>query len=376
MRGHSRILFQALPTMTFNIIILLLINSCSADNLIETNDKSERTYNNMMVVYPNIGNIFYWLNYNSLELERTTILDIPDSIGCFGICISANKDYIIFAGQLLNKPYRQYIISYDIKSGKISNIFYTGLDSVGAPRITAAYLPHEPGLIYMYSHSAGLYSINFLTKVINIISDEHGQNLGKNFYFSADKKKAAVLKQIGGNNTYSEIELYNTIDGVKNPYFVLNQNNMDSIQVDDLSFSEDNKKVYISIRVPQMRGIANYFGSYNLETGELYKSPFTFPWSINPYYMAYSSKRQEVYLVGEQNKFYIIDTKTKDYKLKDVIDLSGKLPGPSRLVLNPDENMCFVSCSRSNFIIAIDLDKKSILKKIPIEAPYLMLLLY
>ncbi|OGM11804.1 hypothetical protein A2Z22_02470 [Candidatus Woesebacteria bacterium RBG_16_34_12] len=123
-----------------------------------------------------------------------------------------------------------------------------------------------------------------------------------------------------------------------------------------------------------MRGIANYFGSYDLETKELYRSPLIFPWSLNPYYLTYSSKRQEAYLVGAQDKFYIVDTKTKDYKLKATIDLNGKIPGPSRVVLNPDENICFVSCSKSNLVFAIDLDKKRIFKTIPMVAPYLMIL--
>jgi len=155
-------LFQVL------IALAVLLSNCLQDNSVEPKEEN-LTGNNQMIVYPNIGNVFYWVNYKTLELGRTTILNIPDSIGCFGICLSTNKDFLIFAGELLEPPYSQFIISYNIKRDTLHRIFPTGLDSVGAPRITAAYLPNDPGLIYLYSHNVGLYSINFLSQEVNMI---------------------------------------------------------------------------------------------------------------------------------------------------------------------------------------------------------------
>ena len=357
-------------------IFLLQITFVDCDRDKSIDPKEENLIgNNQMVVYPNIGNVFYLINYQTFTVENTIKLDIPDSIGCFGMCLSTNKDFLIFACELLYPPFKQFIISYDIKKNTLHNISPTGLDSVGAPRITAAHLSNDPGLIYLYSHNVGLYSINFLSQEVNLISGEHGQSLSKFFYFTFDKKTSVILKQFGSEPAYSEVEFYNTSSGLKNMQFVLNKNNQDDIYISDLEFSENNKEIFISIRLPKMRHIANYFGSYDLYTKELYKSSLTLPWSINPYYLTYSSKRQEAYLVGEQDKFYIVDTSTQDYQLKAVVDLTGKIPGPSRVVLDPDKNICFVSCSSSNFILVIDLDKMNIKHRIQIDHPYLMILL-
>ena len=124
-----------------------------------------------------------------------------------------------------------------------------------------------------------------------------------------------------------------------------------------------------------MRYIANYFGSYNLETKKLYKSSLLFPWSLNPYYLAYSPKRNECYMVGAYDKFYIIGVDSSNYYLKGTITLTGKVEGPSRILVRPDENVAFVSCFDSNIVFAVDLESRQILKKISIDYPYLLLLL-
>ncbi len=358
----------------FLFTFILVSNNCTGDKLIN-GIVTDQPSNNQMVVYPNSGNTLYLVDYNTFEIVRKITVEIPDSIGIDRMCLSTNKDYFVFCASLNQPPFSNYIISYNIAGDSLHNIFPTGLDSVGAPRMTAAYLPDEPGLIYLYSHNVGLYSINFLTEKVTMISDE--RNMGVEFFHSPDNRWIIVWKYIPGGTQpgHTEIEFYNTISGLNNKHFVLNQNNQDVIQIDDLVVSEDNGETFVSIRLPQMRGIANFFGSYDLKTKKLYISPLTFPWSLNPYYIAYSSKRKEVYMVGRQDKFYIIDVSRKDYKLKTVIDLTGKVPGPSRILIRPDENVAFVSCADSDFVLAIDLDRRRILKKIYLEAPYLMLLL-
>lgn len=359
------------------VIILLQINfvKCIRDKSIEPKEANQ-VGNNQMVVYPNIGNVFYLVNYKTLRLERTIKLDTPDSIGCFGLCLSTNKDFLVFAGEQLEAPFNQFIITYDIKQDTLYNIFPTGLDSVGAPRMTAAHLPSDPGLIYLYSHKVGLYSINFLSQEVTLISSENG--IPKEFHNSPDEKWIVIRKYFPGyNKNYTELEFYKTVEGLIHYDFVLNKSDQDSLDIMDLVFSNGNSKLYVSYLLSQRRAVneAAFFGSYNLNNKEFSLSHVVLPWSWNPYYMAYCEKRKEAYMVGAQDKFYMIDTSSEDYILKSVVDLTGKIPSPSRILIRPDENVAFVSCVYSNFVLAIDLNNKSILKTIPIEAPYLMILL-
>jgi hypothetical protein len=328
-----------------------------------------------MVVYPNRGNVITIADYHTFEIVKTITVNVPDSLSIDRMCLSTNKDYFVFCASLGIPPFQNYIVSYNIAKNSIHDIFPTGLDSVGAPRLASAHIPDEPGLIYLYSHNAGLYSIDFFDKGLSLISGEHNQGLDKEFYFTSDHKSIAVLKSHGSDPAYGEIEYYSALSGLMSPQFCLNENNHDSIYVDDLEFSGDASKIFVSIRLPQMIGMANYFGSYDLATKKLYKSSLTFPWSLNPYYLAYNANRGEVYLVGAQNKFYIIGVDSSEYYLKSVVDLTGKIPSPSKILLAPDENVAFVSCVYSDFVIAVDLENRRILKVITVKAPYLMFLL-
>jgi len=363
--------FQILKLFRIQLgIVLLLVNY--------TCDKSSgpnQTQDDLMAVYPNRGNVITIVDYSTLDFVKQIIVSLPESFYIDRMCLSSDRDYFVFIASLEKPPFSSYIVNYDVNNNAIQNIFPIGLDSVGAPRLTAAYIPEEPSLIYLYSHNVGLYSIDFITRQIDLISNECDQSLGKLFYFSSDKKSLAILEQHGSEPAYSKIVFYNTLSRLQNFQFILNQNNLDSIQIDDLAFSDEGEKIFISIRVPQMRDVANYFGSYDLERRKLYKSSLIFPWSLNPYYLAYSPKRKECYLVGAQDKFYIIGTDSADYYLKAVVNLTGKNPSPSRILVRPDENVAFVSCVYSNFVIAIDLENRKIIKTIPIEAPYLMVLL-
>lgn len=357
----------------FLVTLVMIISNCIRDQTLAPAE--DTTGNSQMIVYPNRGNKLTIVNYKTLEVDRQIIIDIPDTLQIQRMCLSTSKNYLIFCASPEIPPFSNYIISYDIEKDSVCNIFTTGLDSVGAPRLTASYIPDQSSLVYLYSHNVGLYSIDFLTKEVNIISSEYGQSLGKHFYFSLDKKLIAILKKYGSEPAYSEVEFYKTLSVLENSNFVLNQNNRNGIQIDDLTFSENNKKIFISIRLSQMRYVANYFGSYNLESKEYYKSSLTLPWSLNPYYLAYSPKRKEVYTVGHQDKFYILDVSSEDYSLKTIIDLTGKVQGPSRILIRPDENIAFVSCSSTNLVFVIDLANRRVQETIQIERPYLMILL-
>jgi DNA-binding beta-propeller fold protein YncE len=76
--------------------------------------------------------------------------------------------------------------------------------------------------------------------------------------------------------------------------------------------------------------------------------------------------------MGAYDAFYIIDTEVDS--IKGTITITGKVNGPSRILLRPDEEVAFVSCAGSDFIAVIDLNSKTIIKKIEVPVPYLLLI--
>jgi len=350
-------------------LIFIFIN-CSEDKSTNPIDPTKC----QMVVYRNGINKLTIIDYNTYEVVKHINVNIPDTLQFHSMCLSTNKDYFIFCASTGAPPFSNYIISYDIVKNSVYNIFPTGLDSVGAPRMTAAFLPDEPGLIYLYTRHVGLYAIDFLKEEKELISPEKG--MSKDFFHSHDKKWILMNKYIPCGD-YTEIEFYNTSERLYQEEFILNKNDQDSLDVVDLVFSKNKTKLYISYLLSKRRAVydAAFFGCYDLETKEPDSSYVTLPWSDNPYYIAYSSKRQEVYMVGAQDKFYIIDVSSKEYSIEAVIDLTGKIPSPSRIVIRPDEDVAFVSCVYTDLVFVIDLENRRILKSIQIEHPYFMVLL-
>ena len=153
---------------------------------------------------------------------------------------------------------------------------------------------------------------------------------------------------------------------------ILNENDIDSVFLDDAVFSESNNKLFITYMLSRRRSsyITSYFNYYDLQIKEFHKSPITLPWSLNPYNIEYSPKRKEVYTVGASDKLYIIDTGNET--LKDSIILIGKTQSPSEIILRNDENILFISCPNNNSILAIDLNKRKVVKNISLEHPYFL----
>jgi hypothetical protein len=356
------------PILKFLMISTLMFSHCTCDKSTEPGE----TQSNLMIVYPNSGPKITLVDYNSYEIVKEITVDIPDTLQIHRMCLSSNNDYFIFIAMTNQPPFNSYLITYDISNDTIENIFPTGLDSVGAPRLSAAYIPEEPGLIYLYTHSIGLFSIDIFSREVNLISDERGQSLGKYFYFTQDKKTIGILELHHG---YSEVEFYHASSRLTNVNFTLNKNNQDSIEIDDLRLSADDQTMFISIRLPEMRYIANYFGSYDLQTKKLYKSSLTFPWSLNPYILAFSPKRDECYMSGASDSLYIIGTDSSDYYIKDIIIIPGKVSGESKILIKPDENILFVSDGFADKIFVIDLEIRQVINTISIQTAFLMLLL-
>lgn len=355
------------------VLLSVIFTHCIRDKSINP-DEIKPVENNLMIVYPNHSNKITLVDYNTLEIVKKITVAIPDSLQIHTMCLSTNHDYFVFSLISSYPSSLHYIMSYNISQDSIHTLIPTNLKNTNAPRLSAAFIPEQPGLVYYYSHGVGLYSIDIFNRQVQMISNEKRQNLGMQFYSSPDKKTIAILKRHSGSNGFTEIEFYDIHSDLNNFQFVLNENNQDSIRMDDLVF-DGNERVFVSIRLTEKKWIENYFGSYDLKTKKLFKSSLVFPWSINPYFMEYSKKRQEVYLIGASNKLFVIDTKVRDYTIKAIIDLPKQISDTSRILLRPDENVVFVSCSMENFIIAIDLGKREVIKKIDIELAHLMLLL-
>ncbi len=329
------------------------------------------TINKKLYVYSN-SNYLDVINTQTFEVEKQINITLPDSMFCDGIGLSTNRDYFIFSVFVNKVPYHNYIASLNIKNESVENLFTTGLDTVGTPRIGAALKENEPGLFYLYSHLNGLYAIDFLEQRIKETYIDSARFNEERFFFrSKDKKVVGVLTWYNGEPLdYSDFRISSPKDGINKPQIILNENDKDGIFSDDAVFSADNKKLFTTYVLShgRSREIACYFNYYNLHTGEFYKNPIILPWSLNPYYLEYSPKRKEAYTIGGSNILYIIDTENES--LKDSVLLVGKNKGPSRLVLRNDENILFISCFDSNMIYVIDLETKGIMKKISLLYPY------
>jgi YVTN family beta-propeller protein len=215
----------------------------------------------------------------------------------------------------------------------------------------------------------------FKQQVKELISNEHNFDLDERIYNSQDNNWTVVHKDWSGSikGSFSELEFYSVSSGLHNLIFTLNKDNKDSIEVYDFEFSKDNK-LFITYQLSdgRSRAIESYFGSYDLVTKQLYQSLLRFPWSLNPYYTAYSPSRNEVYTIGAYDTLYVIDTDT--YKIKSTIILPGKIIGSSQIQITPDEAIVFVSCPNSNSIYVIDLNNYQVTKIINLTNPYNMII--
>lgn len=354
-------MFKKINKVLVIIFIANMVLSCS--NKI-TNPPE--TTENKMYVYSNSGRTFYLVDYKNFEIVKEIQIAVNDTISCSGMTLSTNRDYLflIATGENLIGPFG--FVIYNIVEEKLENIFFTDFKNDSPAYFISAQNNSEPGLIYVHFRDHGTYSIDlFEKKVKEFISDEHGFDLDKRIFNSSDGLWTIVKKNWAAG--YTELEFYSASSGLHDLQFTLNENNADSISIYDFEFSEDNK-LFITYQLSggRSRGIESYFGSYDLETKQLYRSSLKFPWSLNPYYTAYSSTRNEVYTIGAYDKLYVINT--NNYMIKNIITLSGK-SGPSMILISPDEDKAFVNCPYNNSIYVIDLNTKRVIKIIEITKP-------
>ncbi len=352
------------------LIILLLIASLSGCKDLITNNV--KTTENKMYVYPNKGNTFYLVDYKTYEVVREIKLNVPHNTYLFGMILSTNRDHLIFSAHDTT-THREGFLTYDITNDKMDNIYITDLINIGPERFISGQNRFLQGLVYVYYPDLGIYLLDvFERKVVKLISSENGFNIDKDLFHSPDGKWDVIRKSFGAQ-AYSEIEVYTANTDFTDLQFVLNQNNKDSIDVyySGIAFSLDNR-LFISYQPSGGKyNTAGYIGVYDLNTRQLTRTSLKFPWSLNGYYIAYNSSRNELYDVGNKGIFYIIDTDT--YTIKKTINLSVQ-GQESPIVLSPDKNTAFVAFSDNDKLFVIDLSSGQIIKTISLNHPYKILI--
>jgi len=355
----------------FTAILLLLftLNNCNAP--INSNE-SDKIY-----TYPNIGDTFTIINTKTHQVDKEVKMDLNDSLHLYGWCLSADENHLIFAGFNTNESEDSiYIVNYNIIQDTIESIFNTGIQELAAPRLGTAYLENCDSKFYLYTHKAGLYVIDYYTEDVSLISSEIG--VGKYFYTLEDSPWTIIKKYVArtGGISYAELEFYVNNSMLSDTAFVLNKNGIDSIDVMDLTYSSEQNKIFITYLLSngRSRDISANFGSYNLETLEFSKGEFTLPWSTNAYSISYSESRNECYLVGEQDKVYVIDVSNENYSIKELIELPGKTTGPTKSIILSDENIAYFGCTRDNLVYVCNLNTKEIINSFYVERPYYFIL--
>jgi len=321
-----------------------------------------------------MGETLYLVDYTTVDLVKKITLDVPETVSYLGgMRLSKERNFLVF-GAIGQFPDPEFGFAlYNIQKESIQNVFMTDTHGYGSAYFIAARKTDEPGLFYVHFRDLGTYAIDvFEQRIVGMISDEHDFDLGKRIYHSPDGQWT-VVKKDRNDEAYTELEFYPLNSDLQDASFVLNQGNRDSIAIYDFEFSDD-QTLYITFQLSggRSRRVASYFGRYNLKTQTLSRSSITFPWSLNPYYTAYSPTRDEVYTVGASDTLYVIDADA--YKITEKIPLTGKITGPSRILLSPGEEIAFISCSNTDAIYVIDLNEKTVLKVIKVIHPYNMII--
>ena len=358
------------------VIAALLVSAC---DLVRPDDPSpkEPVPAAAMYVYSNSGPTFYLVDYENYELVREIELTTSGAVYLYNMRLSTDREHLVFSGygQTSASPFK--FVLYDLAEQRLKDVFNTGFttEEVGIPYYTAAEDLKAPGLFYVHFRDSGTYAVDmFEQRITEKLSDEHDVGLAKWIYHSPGQQWTVVLKKWSRGHSFSELEFFAGDSRLGDLQFTLNTNNRDSISIYDFVFSSGGEEVFLTYQLSgaRSRDAFSYFGSYDLETRELSWSEITFPWSLNPYYMAYSARRDEVYTIGAFDVLYVIDAESKT--VADTITLTGKVRGPSQIQLAPDEKLAFVSCPDSDAIYVVDLEHRELVHVIRLDQPYNMII--
>ncbi|HEX2869189.1 MAG TPA: hypothetical protein VHO03_19255 [Ignavibacteriales bacterium] len=359
--------------VAFFYLPMLIFNSCKDDSI-----TSDFIDGSRMLVYARARNEMYSVDVNTFQLKETIPLNMPGQRNLILElpCISTDRSHLIFSGKDETDPQIvHYLLSFNLAKKKFDDVFKTGLYATGAERVFAAQNKIEPGLFYFYSQNNGLFAFDYLReKLVNTYFNERRFSEQREFYLSPDGNHVVVSVTYGTQSPiYTEVYFFNTQKGLKDPEFILNEKNKDQIYIDDLQFSEDGQKLYLSfMNSSNERPRNSFIGYYDLNAKSLHTFPVNLPWSINPYYIAYNEKRHEIYTNGAYDKLYVIDADHE--QITGEIHLGGKQNGPSSILVRSDGKIVFVSCADSDFIAVVDPEKGSMIQKISLTHPYLMII--
>jgi len=304
-------------------------------------------------------------------------MDILEGVSLSGMALSVNREYLFFRtyGPLFDESPLGFAI-YNINRELFEEIFFTDFVHTGPVTFISAKKESNPGLIYTHLRDSGTYAIDLLgRKVKETVSNEYNFRLAKHFKTSPDGQWIVVHKRFSGAGGFHELQFYKTDTELSEPASILNEAGRDSIAIYDFEFSKTGERLFVTYQLSdgRSRGIESYFGSYDLQTGELYTSDLRFPWTLNPYYTAYSPKRGEIYTIGAYQEFYIIDSEA--YQVNEIITLEEKkTQNVSQILLSRDENVAFISSPADNLLQMLDLNTRNVVQTIELEQPYHMII--
>ena len=352
------------------LLVFLLVLSCG-----RFTPPVEEIKHNLLIVYPNSGNKIYFVDTELNEVKYSKTIFNVDSLSFNRMCVSTDYDNIYFIGHLrtAGNEFPAYAVKYCISKDSVTNIIPLGINQLGAPRICPVILKHNLEILYLYSSNHGIYSINFASGEIMQLTFDKVSPI--EFYPIPENNWFIVIKELPYTNysyAYSELVIYKYNSNLSNIDFTLNKNDVDSIAVLDITYSEKNNKLYITHLSSQQKSIGEkgYFSSYDLSTGKLKINSLELPWSSNPYYLEYSAENDECYTIGESSNLYIIGLDSLNYYIKETIILDDKTNGPSRVVISPDNTTLYISSYYDNKVFVVDLKNRIVIKAINIEKPY------
>ncbi|KAF0147239.1 MAG: hypothetical protein FD143_3088 [Ignavibacteria bacterium] len=359
---------MTLKNISILMIVMWFLMGCSkATDPINDDNDFDKT--NLLAVYPNSGKTIYLVDKQTFLLKKTIEIDLPANYSINRMCLSTKRDFFIFSISYLPTA-AHFILGYNISKGKMGVIFPTGIDSIGAPRIASTENSSKPNQVYFYSHLNGLFLFDFESHEKTKLPFKNAFSYGVEFVKSSNKEWVILKKT---NPFYSDIEFYPSSKDLTSPQFVLNENNVDNIYIADIFADDLNKEAIVTCYNSDGSSIGKFYnwGIYNLETKQLKKSFETLPWSINPYYIAACPTKREAYFVGASDTLYSVDY--HNLKISSKTILTGKNRGPSRLLISSDNKTLFVSCFDTNAVFVIDLGTMSIINKINLPGPYLLI---
>jgi len=361
--------------IVFVFINLIHCIRCSNEGFL-----SQEESKHQMIAYGSIDNITY-IDYVTLENLHQLKVPIPSDMSLNFSCmvVSSNQNHLIFLATS-TQDYKAYFLTYSLEEDKMINCFPAVYDRYGSPHVIAAYDPNSPGLLYWFTHLTGFCEVDFIKQEVRMIEPIEDNYYYLDFYVSPNRKlMAQVMRYPRKENSFVEIEIFQTEKRVKEPEFVLNQNDCDRINPLDLKFSEDNHTLFLSYTLSQQESTFDkmFFGSYDLINQSLDSCHLILPWISNGFNIELSSSRSEAYLCGQSDTLYFINTLDKDYYIKEKVILEDKFPvwGSSNILLSPDESKLFVSCGQLCRIFVINLETRKIIKKIKVRDPYNMKIL-